>query len=413
MNKSQNQTKGNWLLGVTGGIAAYKTPELVRMLKNACHFDVRVVMSSGAKEFVTPMTLQAVSGHPTYEKLFDKDFEAAMGHISLAKWADNILIAPCSANRLAALAQGFADDLLSTLCLATKANIWIAPAMNQQMWAHPSVQRNVDILKQQGAYILGPECGAQACGDYGWGRMLEPEQIILSIQQNQPRHLANKLIFEKKHILITAGPTREYLDPVRFLSNKSSGKMGFALAQAAKDLGAKVTLVSGPVHLNAPEGVNIIRVESAEQMYNAVMSVSQPDIFVSCAAVADFKFEEIYEHKIKKQQERNGIYPFCLVKNIDILSAVAAQENKPFCVGFAAETQNIDMFAREKLIHKKIDMIAVNDVSKADIGFDSDDNQLNVLTLTGQHIIPKASKYQVAVQLLKNIREEYDTQNTA
>jgi len=413
MSKGQNQIKGNWLLGVTGGIAAYKTPELVRMLRGLCHFDVRVVMSSNAKEFVAPMTLQAVSGNPTYEQLFDKDFEAAMGHISLAKWADNILIAPCSANRLAALAQGFADDLLSTLCLATKAKIWVAPAMNKQMWAHPSVQRNVDILKQQGVRILGPGHGIQACGDYGWGRMLEPEQIMQAIQQSELQNPAEKLIFEKKHILITAGPTREYLDPVRFLSNKSSGKMGFALAQAAKDLGANVTLVSGPVHLNAPEGVDIIRIESADQMHKAVMSVPKPDIFISCAAVADFKFEEVHEQKIKKQKEYNGVYTFSLVKNIDILSAVAAQENKPFCVGFAAETQNIVAFAREKLIDKKIDMIAVNDVSKTEIGFDSDDNQLNILTLKGQYLIPQNNKYQVALQLLKNIREEYDTQNTA
>tara|TARA_R110002110_G_scaffold271566_3_gene487028 strand:- start:51182 stop:52420 length:1239 start_codon:yes stop_codon:yes gene_type:complete len=412
MAKSQEKTKKNWILGVTGGIAAYKSPDLIRMLKNKCHFDVRVVMSSGAKEFVTPMTLQAVSGHPTHDKLFDTEFEAAMGHISLAKWADNILIAPCTANRLAALAHGFADDLLSTLCLATKAQVWIAPAMNQQMWAHPSVQHNLNILESQGAHILGPEYGIQACGDNGWGRMLEPENIIKVIQNNGCSNSVEEPIWAEKKILITAGPTREYLDPVRFLSNKSSGKMGYALALAARDLGAEVTVVSGPVQLSLPSDIKLIHVESANQMHEQVMLAEKPDVFISCAAVADFRFEETYEHKIKKQDD-DGVYPLCLAKNIDILSSVAAQRQKPFCVGFAAETQNIEVFAKQKLINKKIDMIAVNDVSQKDIGFDSDDNQLNVLTAHGKYEISKASKYVVAMQLLKKIREEYDTQNTA
>lgn len=411
---SKAENSGQWILGVTGGIAAYKAPELVRLLKKGLGFDVRVVMSKGAQEFVTPTTLQAVSSNPVYQHIFDNDFEAAMGHIALAKWAGNILIAPLSANRLAALAHGFADDLLTTLCLASKAKLWLAPAMNQQMWANKQVQANLEKLKILNPVILGPDFGEQACGDTGLGRMLNPSDIVNSIQQHQnnPLITAKETTWQNHSIVITAGPTREYLDPVRFLSNRSSGKMGFALAEAARDLGAHVTVVSGPVHIDMPQGVHVVPVETAEQMHQAVMSVERPDVFIGCAAVADFCFEEIYDHKIKKQSNESH-FPIMLKKNIDILSAVAHQPDKPFCVGFAAETQDFEVNARKKLAEKKVDMIALNDVSDKSIGFDSDENQLRVLTEKSTFEIGKNTKYQVAVQLLKLIRESYDTKNSA
>lgn len=401
-----------WLVGVTGGIAAYKTPELIRLLRQA-GAEVRVVMSAGAKEFVTQMTLQAVSGQPVHEHLFDPAFEAAMGHISLAKWADNILIAPLSANRLAALAHGFADDLLTTLCLASRAKVWVAPAMNHQMWSHPSTQQNVELLTQRGVQILGPEYGEQACGDVGWGRMLAPEAILDSIQGiiagGSDSNSASLL--EGLNLLITAGPTREYLDPIRYMSNRSSGKMGYALAKAARDLGAKVTLITGPVSLQHPEGVLAIPVESAQSMFDQVAKhAPNTDIFISCAAVADFRFEETSHQKIKKHPDQEKL-TLHLVKNPDILGYIAEQEKRPFCVGFAAETHHATDFAQDKLKRKNLDMIALNEVNHADIGFDSEDNQLTLFSARETCAISKAPKYDVAIQLLKKIRDAYDAKN--
>lgn len=394
----------NWILGVTGGIAAYKAPEIVRLLKQK-GADVRVVFSKGASEFVTKMTLQALCGHPVHDQLFDPVFEAAMGHIELAKWADQILIAPLSANRLAALAHGFADDLLSTLCLASTAPVWVAPAMNQQMWSHAATQANIDTLQRRGVHCVGPDFGIQACGDIGWGRMLEPNDILSYIHTKMSESQVEKDLLAGLSILITAGPTREYLDPVRFMTNKSSGKMGYALASAARDMGAAVTLISGPVQLATPSGVKMISVESAKQMYAQVMEASRGvDIVIGCAAVADFGFQEQFDQKIKKHPDHDD-YPVILLKNPDIMSAVAHQENRPFCVGFAAETENFRHNAKEKLHRKKLDMIALNDVSQSDIGFDADENQLIVLSATEEYIISKAPKYEVACLLLKKIRE--------
>ncbi|MFI4937833.1 MAG: bifunctional phosphopantothenoylcysteine decarboxylase/phosphopantothenate--cysteine ligase CoaBC [Candidatus Berkiellales bacterium] len=397
-----------WLLGVTGGIAAYKTPELVRLLKKQGS-EVRVVLSAGAKEFVTSTTLQAVSGNPVYAELFDADFEAAMGHIELARWAQSILIAPLSANRLAALAMGMADDLLTTLCLATQAPIFVAPAMNQAMWHHPATQHNLEIIKARGVTILGPDWGEQACLEVGLGRMLEPQEIIKQLfqtqvqTQNQP---ATTSALSGLKLLITAGPTREALDPVRYLSNRSSGKMGFALAQMAKAQGATVTLISGPVNLATPGGVQRIDVESAEQMYQAVISnYSQADIFISAAAVADFRPNQLSAQKIKKNAKET--WQLSLVTNPDILATVASQPNKPFCVGFAAETENLPESAQQKLRDKKCDLIAVNDVSRSDIGFDVDMNALTVFSQDHTYAIPKMTKLEAASQLLTMIGECY------
>lgn len=405
----------NWIIGVTGGIAAYKTPELIRLLKRA-GAEVRVVLSPSAEQFVTKLTLQAVSGHAVYDQLFDHSFEAAMGHIELAKWADHILIAPLSANRLAALAHGFADDLLTTLCLATNAQLWGAPAMNQAMWAHPATQANLEILQARGMVCLGPESGEQACGDVGLGRMMEPSTImsVLSCHEklNATAQQSDSLpIFRGMRILITAGPTREYLDPVRYLSNKSSGKMGYAIAEAACDFGAEVILISGPTALAPPSGATVISVESAQEMYQQVMEFGRSvDIVIGCAAVADYRFEEQYAQKIKKTTTEDHL-SITLVKNPDILLSLCQQKNRPFCVGFAAETHDTESLAIEKMRRKDLDMIALNDVSCTDIGFESDINALTVFTQTEKMLIEKAPKYQVAHQLLKKIREVYDAKN--
>lgn len=396
-----------WLLGITGGIAAYKTPELVRLLKKQ-GAEVRVVMSASAKSFVTPITLQAVSGQPVYTEMFDADFEAAMGHIELARWADEILIAPLSANRLAAIALGMADDLLTTLCLATSAPISVAPAMNQKMWHHPATQEHIATLKKRGVRILGPGFGEQACQEVGLGRMLEPHEIIAQLWQ--PPTLAEN--WQDLHVLITAGPTREAIDPVRFLSNRSSGKMGFALAKAAACMGATVTLISGPVSLPTPVGVKRVEVVSANEMQQAVMAHSQAaDIFISAAAVADYRAEQIAPHKIKKNQQAD-FWQLALVANPDILTTVAKQQNRPFCVGFAAETEQLESQAAKKLIEKNIDLIAVNDVSASDTGFDVDTNALTVLSRDSQtYRISKASKESVAIELLRIISECYHAKN--
>lgn len=398
-----------WILGITGGIAAYKTPELVRLLKKR-GLDVRVVLSQGAKAFVTPLTLQAVSAHPVYSELLDADFEAAMGHIELARWAEGILIAPLSANRLAALAHGFADDLLTTLCLATTAPIYAAPAMNRQMWEHPATQANLAILKERGITMLGPDWGEQACGEVGLGRMLEPAAIVEQLfAKIEP---ATAAILNGKRILITAGPTREAIDPVRYISNRSSGKMGMALAEAATALGADVTLIHGPMQCAVPSNMKTIAVISAQDMLNAVEAeISNTDIFISAAAVADFRTNEIATQKMKKGQANT--WELSLIQNPDILAQVAARKNSPFCVGFAAETEHSVENAKDKLVNKKIDLIAVNDVSRKDIGFDTEDNALTVISENGTHALAKESKYQIALKLLHLINEYYHAKNKA
>ena len=360
----------NIILGITGGIAAYKTPDLVRKLvsKGA---NVRVVMTQSAKEFVSPLALQAVSGNPVSDDLLDKDAEAAMGHIELARWADKLLVAPATANFMAKLTHGLADDLLSTLCLATPAPVYIAPAMNQQMWFADATQANIKVLEQRKIQFLGPAQGEQACGDVGPGRMLEPQEIAdLLTQQTLEQVLAGK------RITITAGPTREEIDPVRYLSNHSSGKMGYALAIAAQKLGAAVTLISGPVNLLAPAKIQTISVSSAQQMHEAVMQTTHDcDIFIGCAAVADYRIQQKTNQKIKKSESELTL---TFTKNPDILSDVAHLVNAPFTLGFAAETQNLREYALGKLQRKKLNMIAANDVSDRTIGFNSEQNALTV-----------------------------------
>lgn len=392
------------LVAVSGGIAAYKTPDLVRRLREIGAI-VRVVMTQGAQSFITPLTLQAVSGHPVHDDLLDPAAEAAMGHIELAKWADVILVAPASANTLARLAHGLADDLLSTLCLATTAPIMIAPAMNQQMWAAPVVQDNLRRLEQFGYHLLEPASGAQACGDVGAGRMPEPLTLRDAVVELLAPH---DNLFQGRHIVITAGPTREAIDPVRYLSNHSSGKMGYALAEQAHRLGAKVTLVSGPTQLPVPAGVACVQVESAEQMLAAVeQAVTSTSIFIACAAVADYRLATVAEQKIKKSQDTMALQ---LVRNPDILATIAARTEAPLCVGFAAETQDVARYAEDKLTRKKLALIAANDVSDQSIGFNSDENAMQLFWHDAagqlqQRDLARASKHQIAEQILRQIKE--------
>ena len=395
----------NILLGITGGIAAYKTPDLVRKLK-AKGANVRVVLTPSAKEFVSPLALQAVSGEPVSLELLDPAAEAAMGHIELAKWADLVLIAPASANFIARLSAGMADDLLSTLCLATSAPLYVAPAMNQQMYGAAATQQNLATLRNRGIHLLGPAEGEQACGDVGPGRMLEPQELADALEDNSAgRPLAGT------KVLITAGPTREAIDPVRYLSNHSSGKMGYALAGAARRLGAEVTIVSGPVVLNAPAGCRRIAVQSALDMHEAVMAeVTNADIFIGCAAVADYRPAQQVEQKIKKSRDEMQL---TLIKNPDILSDVAALPNRPFVVGFAAETQDLEHYARDKLNRKRLDMIAANDVSKQNIGFNSEQNALSVFWPSGETKLPESDKHSLALQLLGVIAEQYKEKQDA
>src|SRR5690606_28421953 len=360
------------LVGVSGGIAAYKSPELVRRLRER-GAEVQVVLTRAACEFVSPMIFQAVSGHPARTDLWDPAAEAAMGHIELARWADLILVAPASADFLARLANGLADDLLTTLCLATQARIAVAPAMNHVMWANPATQANVATLGQRGLIVLGPAAGDQACGEYGPGRMLEPLELA--------DHAAALLVpngpLRGRRVLITAGPTRERIDPVRFISNRSSGRMGFAVAQAARDAGADVVLISGPVSLPTPAGVRRVDVESAAEMFEAVMrEVPGADIFISTAAVADYKPARPAAQKIKKASESLDLQ---MERTTDILAAVAARPDRPFVVGFAAETESVEQNARSKLLKKNLDMIAANEVGH-DKAFDCEDNALVVLS---------------------------------
>jgi phosphopantothenoylcysteine decarboxylase/phosphopantothenate--cysteine ligase len=387
------------LLGVTGGIAAYKSPDVVRRLAER-GADVQVAMTAAAKQFVTPLTFQAVSGHPTRDDLWDSAAEAAMGHIELARWAELVLIAPASADFIARLAHGRADDLLSTLCLATDAPIAVAPAMNRLMWANPATQANIAILRERGIAILGPAEGDQACGEVGPGRMLEPDDLA----ERALQLLARSRELAGVHIVITAGPTREAIDPVRFISNRSSGKMGFATAQAARALGAKVTLISGPVSIDTPLGVRRIDVESAQDMYDAVhRELPTMDIFISAAAVADYRPPQVQAQKIKKSGDTMHLD---LVKAPDILSSVSAHKRRPFVVGFAAETERVEQHAREKLLKKNLDMIAANLVGEG-LAFDCDDNALLVLWPGGSRTLERAAKSDIARQLVALIVERF------
>jgi len=390
-----NLTGKHILLGLSGGIAAYKACDLVRRLRDA-GAEVRVVMTEGATHFVTPLTLQALSGHPVRTSLWDEAAEAAMGHIELARWADAILIAPASADVLARLAAGMADDLLTTLCLATEVPLLLAPAMNRVMWANPATQANVRTLTARGAILLGPAAGAQACGETGEGRMLEPVELVARLVEHlaPPRHgLAGK------RVVITAGPTREALDPVRFISNRSSGRMGYALAEAAREAGAEVVLISGPTALPTPKGVARIDVETALQMHDAVMAQMPCNIFIGTAAVADYRPLEAAPEKIKKGAEQLTI---TLVKNPDIVSEVAALPERPFVVGFAAETEHVLEHARDKLVRKKLDLIAANRVGEG-LAFDQPDNALTVLWDGGLAELPQTDKRQLARQLIELI----------
>ena len=383
------------LLGVTGGIAAYKSADLIRRLREA-GAEVRVVMTAGATRFITPLTLQALSGGPVRTALFDPEAEAAMGHIELARWADAVLIAPASANSLARLARGLADDLLSTLCLATRAPLLVAPAMNQVMWENPATQDNLALLRGRGVRICGPGSGGQACGETGPGRMLEPPELVAEVGSVFATGTLTGL-----NLLITAGPTREALDPVRFISNRSSGKMGYAIAAAAMEAGARVVLISGPVALPPPARVEHIPVETAAEMYAAVMArVASCDVFIGAAAVADYRPQTVAPHKLKKQTPALHID---LQRTPDILAAVAATRPAPFTLGFAAETERLAEHARSKRMAKSLDMIAANLVNIPGQGFDADDNALTLYWEGGECELPRQSKQQLARELIGRI----------
>ena len=393
----------NILLGITGGIAAYKCPDLVRHLKKA-GAQVRVVLTESASHFVAPMTLQAVSGNAVSKELFDPTAELSMSHIELAKWADLVLIAPATANIIAKMANGIADDLLSTMCLATPAKIVIAPAMNQQMYKAAATQQNLATLESRNTLILGPDEGFQACGDIGPGRMVEPTTIVESINN----YFQANSELAGTTITITAGPTIEELDPVRYISNYSSGKMGFAIAKAAAEMGATVNLISGPVNLTTPDNVNRINVKSAKQMYDeALVLAKKSTIFISCAAVADYRAETIAKNKIKKTDDSNELV-IKLVKNPDIVASIARlKEHRPFVVGFAAETNDVKAYALKKLTTKNLDLICANDVSDQNIGFNSDQNALTLYWQNGEQTLPLSSKQQLAKQLLQAVITRY------
>jgi len=387
------------LLGITAGIAAYKAAELARLLIRD-GAEVQVVMTVSASEFIGPMTLQAITGRPVRNALFDEQHEAAMGHIELARWADLILVAPATADFLAQLAAGMAHDLLSTLCLASTAPLMVAPAMNQAMWRHSATCSNVELLQSRGVSLLGPDEGAQACGDTGPGRMIEPEALAASVRG---RFISGRLA--GKRVLLTAGPTREALDPVRFLGNRSSGKMGFALASALVSQGAEVTLVAGPVSLPTPDGVRRIDAESAQEMRDAVFTyLPGTAIFVACAAVADFRPDKVVDQKIKKTDDTLTLK---LVRNPDILSEVSLSPDRPFCVGFAAETNDVEAYADAKRRAKGLDMIAANQVGESQ-GFETDENALLVLWEGGRQVFPMQPKPVLAGQLASLIADRFD-----
>lgn len=385
------------LLGITGGIAAYKTPELVRRLKDR-GADVRVVMTRSAREFVTPTTLQAVSGHRVRDSLWDADAEAAMGHIELARWADCVLIAPATAAFLSRLAEGAAPDLLSTLCLATHAPIVVAPAMNNAMWANEAVQANVTTLAERGVRMLGPAEGSQACGEWGPGRMLEPDEIAALVTGD------SEGVLKGARVTITAGPTREAIDPVRYISNHSSGKMGYAIAEAARDAGASVVLLSGPVALAAPGGVERVMIESAAELAEEALSRAPvTDIFIAAAAVADYRPADVATSKIKKKAAELSLD---LVRSPDVLAEVAALEDGPFTVGFAAETDDVKKNALAKLSAKGLDMIVANEVGGGK-AFGTDDNTIHAYWQEGDRAWPTASKRVLATALVELIAERF------
>jgi len=391
-----NFSNTNVLLCVTGGIAAYKSAEIIRLFKKD-GADVRVVMTESAKEFITPLTLQAVSGNEIHDSLLDVKAESAMGHIELAKWADIILIAPCTAESLAKITHGRADDLMGSVILASNATSYIAPAMNTTMWLDKSTQENFQTLLSRGMNFIGPDEGEQACGDVGPGRLVEPEKIIELIKTD-----LHKGPLSRKTITITAGPTREQIDPVRYISNNSSGKMGYALAEVAKLQGANVNLVSGPVSLTASKGINLFKINSAAEMLRRVSEcMESSDIFISCAAVADFKPANYSDKKIKKEDSEN--LEINLEKNHDILSEVSMSHSSAYIVGFAAETSNVNDNASKKLNSKNLDMIISNDVSDKTIGFDSDDNEVHVITENETIFLKKDKKIKIAREILNII----------
>ncbi|MCP5143246.1 MAG: bifunctional phosphopantothenoylcysteine decarboxylase/phosphopantothenate--cysteine ligase CoaBC [Gammaproteobacteria bacterium] len=393
------------VLGITGGIAAYKSPDLVRRLMER-GASVRVVMTTSATAFVGPLTLQAVSGQPVATNVLAMADGNAMGHIELARWADLVLVAPASADFLARLRMGRADDLLAAVCLTTTAPIALAPAMNQQMWQAPATVENCVVLRERGIHMIGPAAGAQACGEVGPGRMEEPLAIVEQVAEM----FANRALAGRK-VLITAGPTREPIDPVRYITNRSSGRMGYALADAARDAGAAVTLISGPVTLTPPDQVELISVETAAQMHEAVMSkVVGQDIFIGCAAVADYTPAAPAARKMKKSEVDLAL---TLQPTADILAAVAGSGNGLFTVGFAAETDNLALNARAKLQRKALDMIAANLVGGPDRGFDSADNELHVFWADGDRVLPLASKSRLARELVALIAERYQAARSA
>lgn len=383
------------ILGVTGGIAAYKAAELTRHLTRA-GAEVRVVMTRGGMSFVTPLTFQALSGHPVRHELLDETAEAGMSHIELARWADRILIAPASANFIARLAHGLADDLLSTVCLASSAPVMVAPAMNQQMWANPQTQANIRQLQQRDIQIIGPAVGSQACGDIGPGRLLEPVELQDALNLSFSSQKLGGL-----NVMVTAGPTREAIDAVRFISNRSSGKMGFAIAGAAREAGANVTLVSGPVSLATPEGVTRLDVETAQQMGQQVLDrVDQQDILIGAAAVADYLPATYHEGKLKKSADDLSIR---LAPSIDIMLEVGKLPRRPFTVGFAAETDNLEQYAQEKRLRKNMDMIAANPVGGSNSGFEVENNMLDLYWEGGSKHLELAHKNKIARQLIDEI----------
>ena len=388
------------VVGITGGIAAYKTIELIRLLRKA-NAQVRVVLTPAAAEFVTPLTLQAISGNAVAQSLLDPQAELAMGHIELAKWADAVLIAPASADFIARLTVGMANDLLSTICLATSAPIFLAPAMNQQMYRQAITQQNLTALLSRGIQLIGPNSGEQACGDVGAGRMSEPSEIFTALCH----HFSVQQDLVGIHVAITAGPTREAIDPVRYLSNHSSGKMGFAIAEAFAKRGAKVTLIAGPVNLTASSNIHRINVTSAQEMWQAALeSAVKNHIFIGCAAVADYRIADIADQKIKKSAEEMTLK---LVKNPDIIADVAhLTEKRPFTVGFAAETQNVADYAKDKLTRKNLDMICANDVSGGQV-FGKDHNTLHLFWKHGEKALPQADKNTLAEALVSEIMVRY------
>jgi len=387
----------NVLLGITGGIAAYKTPDLVRRLRER-GADVQIVITSSAEEFVTTTTLQAVSGRPIRSNLWDKEAEASMSHIELARWADIVLIAPATAEIMARLAGGAAADLLTTLCLATEAPLVIAPAMNHVMWDNAAVQANRKTLEERGVQILGPDHGSQACGETGAGRMLDPGEIAAIVCGSQLPASAASATLAGRTVLVTAGPTRESIDPVRYITNRSSGKMGYAVASAAAELGARVILVSGPVSLAEPAAVEVVQVKTAEEMYVLTHEhIEAVDVFVAAAAVSDYRPVDSAPQKIKKSEETMRLD---LVRSKDILASVAALDNAPFTVGFAAETENVRDYALGKLNDKKLDMIVANRVGD-DCGFDCDDNAVEVYWRDGEQSFPMAAKTDLAQQIMR------------